>query len=245
MVSAARLAAGAESQRSRAIVAGVIGNVLEWFDFGVYGYFVSTISQLFFPSNDPLASLLLTFAVFGVGFVMRPVGSILFGIYGDRFGRRKALSAVIFLMALLDPGDRSAADLSAGRRPRANPARHYSAAAGSLGRRRMGRIDRLSRGIRPRGSPRLYRVLAAGQRGRRVPAGFAERGLHQPGDGSRRGGLLGLARPVHSRHRGRAARCLSALAARRHAQIHRARRASRGLAGRPCSKRSRPIGARR
>ena len=69
-----------------------------WYDFGVYGYFVSTISQLFFPSNDPLASLLLTFAVFGVGFVMRPVGSILFGIYGDRYGRRKALSAVIFLM---------------------------------------------------------------------------------------------------------------------------------------------------
>lgn len=99
MASAASLAAGAESQRIRAIVAGVIGNVLEWFDFGVYGYFVSTISQLFFPSDDPLASLLLTFAVFGVGFVMRPVGSVLFGIYGDRFGRRKALSAVIFLMA--------------------------------------------------------------------------------------------------------------------------------------------------
>jgi MFS transporter, MHS family, proline/betaine transporter len=98
MASTVSLAAEPESQRTRAVVAGVIGNVLEWFDFGVYGYFVSTISQLFFPSNDPLASLLLTFAVFGVGFVMRPIGSILFGIYGDRFGRRKALSAVIFLM---------------------------------------------------------------------------------------------------------------------------------------------------
>lgn len=97
-MTAATLVAGVESQRRRAVVAGVIGNVLEWYDFGVYGYFVSTISQLFFPSNDPLASLLLTFAVFGVGFVMRPVGSILFGIYGDRYGRRKALSAVIFLM---------------------------------------------------------------------------------------------------------------------------------------------------
>jgi len=100
MASAALPAAGTEAQRSRAVVAGVVGNVLEWFDFGVYGYFVPIISQLFFPSNDPLASLLLTFAVFGVGFVMRPVGSILFGIYGDRFGRRKALSAVIFLMGL-------------------------------------------------------------------------------------------------------------------------------------------------
>jgi MFS transporter, MHS family, proline/betaine transporter len=87
--------------RSReAVVAGVIGNTLEWYDFAVYGYFVSTISRLFFPSGDPLASMLATYAVFGVGFVMRPVGSVLFGIYGDRHGRRRALGAVIFLMAL-------------------------------------------------------------------------------------------------------------------------------------------------
>jgi MHS family proline/betaine transporter-like MFS transporter len=88
-----------QSQRRKAIVAGVVGNILEWYDFGVYGYFVATISVLFFPTNDPLSSLLLTFGVFGVGFVMRPLGSIIFGIYGDRFGRRVALSAVIFMMA--------------------------------------------------------------------------------------------------------------------------------------------------
>ncbi|HEX6442287.1 MAG TPA: MFS transporter [Stellaceae bacterium] len=88
---------GAEYRR--AITAGVIGNVLEWYDFGVYGYLVPTISALFFPGGDPVVSLLSTFAVFGVGFVMRPVGSIVFGIYGDRYGRRKALSAVIFVMA--------------------------------------------------------------------------------------------------------------------------------------------------
>ena len=88
---------GAEYRR--AITAGVIGNVLEWYDFGVYGYLVPTISALFFPGGDPVVSLLSTFAVFGVGFVMRPVGSIVFGIYGDRYGRRRALSAVIFVMA--------------------------------------------------------------------------------------------------------------------------------------------------
>src|ERR1700722_4266951 len=74
------------SSYQRAITAGVIGNVLEWYDFGVYGYLVPTISALFFPGGDPTVSLLQTFAVFG--------------IYGDRHGRRKALSAVIFVMAI-------------------------------------------------------------------------------------------------------------------------------------------------
>src|ERR1700719_4746144 len=97
--AAAPIEAGGTGYR-RAITAGVIGNILEWYDFGVYGYLVPTISALFFPGNDPMVSLLLTFAVFGVGFVMRPIGSIVFGIYGDRHGRRKALSAVIFVMAI-------------------------------------------------------------------------------------------------------------------------------------------------
>src|SRR5215468_10892366 len=96
----ADLADPIDTQYRKAISAGVVGNVLEWYDFGVYGYLVPTISQLFFPSGDPTVSLLSTFAVFGVGFVMRPVGSIVFGIYGDRHGRRKALSTVVFVMAL-------------------------------------------------------------------------------------------------------------------------------------------------
>ncbi len=90
----------AASQRRRAILAGAIGTVLEWYDFAVYGYFVPIISQLFFPARTPVVSLLLTFSVFGVGFVMRPVGSVVFGQYGDRHGRKRALSAVIFLMAV-------------------------------------------------------------------------------------------------------------------------------------------------
>jgi MHS family proline/betaine transporter-like MFS transporter len=100
MVATASIAVAADNQRRRAIVAGTIGNVLEWYDFGVYGYLVSTISAQFFPTSDPLSSLLLTFAVYGVGFVTRPLGSIVFGIYGDRFGRRAALSTVIFMMAI-------------------------------------------------------------------------------------------------------------------------------------------------
>jgi MFS family permease len=78
-------ATGAENRK--AVVAGTIGNVLEWYDFGVYGYLATTMSQLFFPGEDKTISLLKAFAVFGVGFVMRPVGSVVFGIYGDRLGQ--------------------------------------------------------------------------------------------------------------------------------------------------------------
>jgi MFS family permease len=98
-MTVATLATATSAENRKAVIAGTIGNVLEWYDFGVYGYFATTISQLFFPGDDKTISLLKAFAVFGVGFVMRPVGSVLFGIYGDRFGRRLALSAVIFLMA--------------------------------------------------------------------------------------------------------------------------------------------------
>jgi MHS family proline/betaine transporter-like MFS transporter len=91
---------GSPDRGRTAIIAAVLGNVLEWYDFAVYGFFVPVISQLFFPTQTPIASLLLTLSVFGVGFVMRPIGAILFGIYGDRHGRRKALSAVVTLMAV-------------------------------------------------------------------------------------------------------------------------------------------------
>ena len=98
MTSVALGVAG-KSSRREAVVAGVIGNVLEWYDFAVYGYFVPVISQLFFPDQNEYKSLLTTLGVFGVGFVMRPIGSVVFGVFGDRYGRRLALSAVIFLMA--------------------------------------------------------------------------------------------------------------------------------------------------
>ena len=98
-MTAATLATATSAENRKAVIAGTIGNVLEWYDFGVYGYLATTMSQLFFPGEDKTISLLKAFAVFGVGFVMRPVGSVVFGIYGDRFGRRLALSAVIFLMA--------------------------------------------------------------------------------------------------------------------------------------------------
>jgi len=82
----------------RTALAGLIGNVLEWFDFAVYGYFASDIGHLFFPQSSPAAQPLLAFAVFALGFFARPVGSLALGMIGDRIGRRALLTLSIALM---------------------------------------------------------------------------------------------------------------------------------------------------
>ena len=86
--------------RTRQIVAAVIGNALEWYDFVVYGFMTVIISRLFFPTESEYASLLLAMATFGVGFFMRPVGGILIGLYADRKGRKAALQLIIGLMTI-------------------------------------------------------------------------------------------------------------------------------------------------
>ncbi|MFL6580500.1 MAG: MFS transporter [Burkholderiales bacterium] len=86
--------------RTRQIVAAVIGNALEWYDFVVYGFLTVIIARLFFPAQSEYASLLLTMATFGVGFFMRPVGGIVLGMYADRKGRKAALQLIIGLMTL-------------------------------------------------------------------------------------------------------------------------------------------------
>lgn len=86
--------------RRRAIVATVIGNGFEWFDWTVYSFFAVTIAKQFFPTGNELTSLLLSVATFGVGFVMRPVGGMVLGVLSDRVGRKFALSLTIVLMAL-------------------------------------------------------------------------------------------------------------------------------------------------
>lgn len=83
----------------RAVIAAVIGNVLEWYDFAVYAYLAGTIARRFFPSSDETSALLSAFAAFGVGFVVRPLGGILIGRLGDVKGRKTALILTIVLMA--------------------------------------------------------------------------------------------------------------------------------------------------
>jgi MHS family proline/betaine transporter-like MFS transporter len=82
----------------RTALAGLIGNVLEWFDFAVYGYFATDIGQQFFPKSSASAQQLLAFAVFALGFFARPIGSLVLGLVGDRIGRRALLTLSIALM---------------------------------------------------------------------------------------------------------------------------------------------------
>ena len=83
----------------KAVSAAAIGNVLEWYDFGVYAFFATTIGNTFFPGTDRATALLSSFAVFGVGFLMRPLGGIIIGRYGDTHGRKAALTLTIMAMA--------------------------------------------------------------------------------------------------------------------------------------------------
>jgi len=82
------------------ITAGVVGNVLEWYDFALFGVLAPVIATHFFPSADPLAGLINSYAVFAIGFLARPLGGVIFGHIGDRFGRRQALVLSVTLMAV-------------------------------------------------------------------------------------------------------------------------------------------------
>src|SRR6185295_19628813 len=84
----------------KAIWAAAIGNLLEWYDFGVYAYLAGLIATKFFPGSDPTASLLAAFAAYGVGFLARPLGGIVIGRLGDTQGRKTALVLTIFMMAM-------------------------------------------------------------------------------------------------------------------------------------------------
>ncbi len=83
-----------------AVVATVLGNALEFYDFTTYAFFAVMIGRAFFPSHDPFISLLLSVAAFGVGFVTRPLGGVLIGAYADRAGRKPAMMLSIGLMAV-------------------------------------------------------------------------------------------------------------------------------------------------
>jgi MFS transporter, MHS family, proline/betaine transporter len=84
----------------RGVIAGVVGNMLEWYDFALFGFFAKQIGAHFFPASNPTASLLAAYGTFAAGFLMRPAGGALFGWVGDRFGRKQALIWSVLAMAV-------------------------------------------------------------------------------------------------------------------------------------------------
>lgn len=83
----------------RVVAASFLGNLVEWFDYAVYGYLATTIAAVFFPGTSPTTGLLATFGVFALSFVVRPIGGLFWGHFGDRVGRRTALSLSILIMS--------------------------------------------------------------------------------------------------------------------------------------------------
>lgn len=97
--SSGRAAATQRSTLRRAATASFVGNFVEWFDYAAYGYLAAVIAVVFFPAADKTTGLLAAFAVFAISFIVRPIGGIVWGHIGDRYGRRNALSLSILIMS--------------------------------------------------------------------------------------------------------------------------------------------------
>lgn len=90
----------AKTPKNKQLAAAIIGNLLEWYDFLVYGFVASVIARLFFPAESEATALLLTFATFGIGFFVRPIGGLIFSYYADVRGRKSALTVIISMMTV-------------------------------------------------------------------------------------------------------------------------------------------------
>lgn len=88
------------ARMKKVIISCVAGSALEWYDFAVYGFFATTIGRLFFPSGDEFQQIIASFGAFASGLIARPIGAVMFGYIGDKFGRKKALVISIYMMAI-------------------------------------------------------------------------------------------------------------------------------------------------
>lgn len=84
----------------KVVISGMIGNGLEWYDYALYGQMAWLLSKKFFPEGDPTVALLATYGIFAAGFIIRPLGGILFGWIGDRYGRKRAMVLAVLMMAV-------------------------------------------------------------------------------------------------------------------------------------------------
>jgi MHS family proline/betaine transporter-like MFS transporter len=84
----------------KSVLAGIIGNVMEWYDFALYGFMATIIARLFFPSDNEMASLIATYGIFAAGFIMRPIGAVFFGRLGDKIGRSRTMLISVIMMVI-------------------------------------------------------------------------------------------------------------------------------------------------
>ena len=187
------------SAARRNVLAGTVGSVLEWYDFALYGYLAPIIGTLFFRPNDPVASLLAAFGVFAIGFAARPVGGVVFGLIGDRIGRKPALiiSVVMMGVATFAIGvmpDHAQIGASAAARA-GDPARPR----GPVRRRRVHGVDHPPGRARAARAPRVLRRVAGARLPRRLPARLGDRRPHQQRARARADAGLGLARAIPPR----------------------------------------------
>ncbi|OCX14100.1 glycine betaine/L-proline transporter ProP [Pseudomonas graminis] len=89
-----------DAKMRKAITAAALGNAMEWFDFGVYGFVAYALGKIFFPGADPSVQMIAALATFSVPFLIRPIGGVFFGAIGDKYGRQKVLAATIVIMSL-------------------------------------------------------------------------------------------------------------------------------------------------
>jgi MHS family proline/betaine transporter-like MFS transporter len=93
--------AASGKMNKKVLISGMLGNGLEWYDYALYGHMAFIFSRIFFPSDgDPSMALILTYLTFAAGFISRPVGAVIFGRIGDKYGRKKSLVAAMILMAI-------------------------------------------------------------------------------------------------------------------------------------------------
>lgn len=88
----------AKSSLRKIITASSVGTLIEWYDFYIYGSLAVVFSGMFFPEGNGTAALLVTIAAFGTGFVVRPIGAMVFGRMGDRVGRKKTFMTTLLIM---------------------------------------------------------------------------------------------------------------------------------------------------
>lgn len=86
-------------KKQKIMIAGTLGNALEWYDFSIYAFFVPILAPLFFPNENAMTSILSTFGIFAIGFLVRPLGAILFGYISDHQGRKTSLILSMLMMS--------------------------------------------------------------------------------------------------------------------------------------------------